>query len=123
MTKVRRVDWRVVRQARANLRRLARQHPDLLTTPSAANRARWESTLEDTMSDDTKGEQMVVRLPASLLKRLDAYAERLREEMPGPSWKRSDVVRMLLARALDQAEPAKKAKLGGAVKGRKPPSR
>lgn len=48
---------------------------------------------------------MVVRLPKALLDRLDAHAERLRKEMPGPSWKRSDVVRLLLARALDEAEP------------------
>jgi hypothetical protein len=42
--------------------------------------------------------------------RVDAYAERLRREMPGPSWKRSDVVRLLLAKALDAAEPTKKGK-------------
>jgi hypothetical protein len=29
---------------------------------------------------------------------------------PGPSWKRSDVVRLLLAKALDATEPAKKGK-------------
>jgi hypothetical protein len=57
------------------------------------------------MAEETKDEQIVVRLPASLLERLDAYADRMRREMPGPSWKRSDVVRMLLARALDDIEP------------------
>jgi hypothetical protein len=50
-------------------------------------------------------EQMVVRLSRVLLERVDTYAERLREEQPGPAWKRSDVVRLLLARALDDVEP------------------
>jgi metal-responsive CopG/Arc/MetJ family transcriptional regulator len=54
--------------------------------------------------DETKDEQIVVRLPSSLLGRLDALAEELRRETPGPAWSRSDVVRMLLARALDEAE-------------------
>jgi metal-responsive CopG/Arc/MetJ family transcriptional regulator len=62
------------------------------------------------MGDETKDEQIVVRLPGSLLERLDAYAERMRREMPGPAWKRSDVVRMLLAKALDATEPAKRGK-------------
>lgn len=110
MNKVRRVDWRAVRQARANLRRLARKHPALTTKPSNANRDGWERTLENAMADETKDEQIVVRLPGSLLKRMDAYAERLRSEMPGPAWKRSDVVRLLLAKALDAVAPKKTSK-------------
>jgi metal-responsive CopG/Arc/MetJ family transcriptional regulator len=62
------------------------------------------------MGDETKDEQIVVRLPSSLLERLDAYADRMRREMPGPAWKRSDVVRMLLTKALDASEPAKRGK-------------
>jgi hypothetical protein len=64
----------------------------------------------ETMADETNDEQIVVRLPGSLLERLDAHAERMRREVPGPAWKRSDVVRMLLARALDEAEPPKRGK-------------
>lgn len=110
MSKVRRVDLKAVRVARANLRRLAREHPELTTEPSKANRRGWETEVEAMIDEETKDEQIVVRLPGSLLERVDAYAERLRREMPGPSWKRSDVVRMLLARALDQAAPPKKGK-------------
>ena len=62
------------------------------------------------MKDETKDEQIVVRLPGSLVGRLDAYGERMRREMPGPAWKRSDIVRLLLVRALDEVEPAKKGK-------------
>lgn len=58
-------------------------------------------------SEGVSEEQIVVRLPAGLLERVDAYAERLREEQPGPLWRRSEVVRMLLIRALDAVEPAK----------------
>jgi hypothetical protein len=110
MKKGRRIDLEAVRTARANLRRLAREHPELTGPPSEANRRGWEETLEETMGDETKDEQMVVRLPSALLGRLDAYAERMRREMPGPAWKRSDIVRMLLAKALDAAEPSKRGK-------------
>ena len=110
MTKGRAVDLAAVRLARANLRSLARKHPELTTEPSTANRQGWVTDVEAMMADDTKDEQMVVRLPSALLERVDAYAERLRREMPGPSWKRSDVVRLLLAKALDAAEPTKKGK-------------
>jgi hypothetical protein len=82
----------------------------MTTAPGEANRRGWETVLEETMADETKDEQMVVRLPGALLARVDAYAERLRREMPGPSWKRSDVVRLLLAKALDESEPPKKSK-------------
>jgi hypothetical protein len=109
MTKGRRVDLTAVRLARANLRRLAREHPELTTEPSKANRRGWEAEVE-AIVDETNDEQMVVRLPGALLARVDAYAERLRREMPGPSWKRSDVVRLLLAKALDAAEPPRKGK-------------
>jgi hypothetical protein len=61
------------------------------------------------MAEEDKDGQLVVRLPKTLLDRLDAHAERLRRDMPGPSWKRSDVVRMLLTKALEEAEP-KRAK-------------
>jgi|CZKU01.1.fsa_nt_gi hypothetical protein len=109
MTKGQRVDLDAVRLARANLRRLAHEHPELTTEPSKGNRKGWEADVE-AIVDETKDEQMVVRLPGALLARVDAYAERLRREMPGPSWKRSDVVRLLLAKALDAAEPTKKGK-------------
>ena len=60
----------------------------------------------ETQCDDVT----IRRLPGALLARVDAYAERLRREMPGPSWKRADVVRLLLAKALDATEPMKKGK-------------
>lgn len=53
-------------------------------------------------------EQIVVRVPSELVERIDAYAERLRDEQPGPAWRRSDVVRLLIARALDGAEPKRR---------------
>jgi hypothetical protein len=62
------------------------------------------------MADETKGEQIVLRLPKRLLERIEAHAARLRREMPGPSWKRSDVVRMLLTQALDEVESRTKGK-------------
>ena len=110
MKKRRAVDLGAVRTARANLRRLAREHPELTTRPSKENRKGWEGSLEEMMDVETKDEQIVLRLPKRLLERIEAHAERLRREMPGPSWKRSDVVRLLLTQALDAVDASKKSK-------------
>jgi hypothetical protein len=67
MTKRRSIDLEAVRVARATLRRLAREHPELTTEPSKANRRAWGTELEAMMGDETKDEQIVVRLPSALL--------------------------------------------------------
>jgi hypothetical protein len=67
----------------------------------------------ETIVDETKDEQMVVRIHGALLARVDASAERLGREMRGPSWKRSDMVRLLLAKALDEAGPRRGAGANG----------
>lgn len=107
------VDLAAVRAAREALGKLGERYPELRGPPGPENRSRWEETLEDAMAATNReqDEQLVVRLPKALLDRVDAYAERLREEQPGPAWKRSDVVRLLMSRALDAVEPkARKGK-------------
>lgn len=59
---------------------------------------------EEAMADT---EQVAFRLPKALVARLDAYAARLEEEQPGMSFTRTDVVRVLLTKALDATEPPK----------------
>ena len=54
--------------------------------------------------------QIVVRLPKALVGRVDRFAERLREELPGTRFARSEAVRVLLTRALDQASASRSAK-------------
>lgn len=54
MTERRAVDLMAVRAVRANLRRLAREQPELIGPPSQTNRRGWETELEDAMGDDTK---------------------------------------------------------------------
>jgi Arc/MetJ-type ribon-helix-helix transcriptional regulator len=51
-----------------------------------------------------KDTQIVVRLPRELADKIDAYSEKLRKEQPEPKWSTSDVVRKLLAAALDTIE-------------------
>ncbi|HEX2876309.1 MAG TPA: hypothetical protein VHP33_33885 [Polyangiaceae bacterium] len=46
--------------------------------------------------------QLVVRLPAALVGRVDQFAERMRAELPGLRFARAEAVRVLLTRALDQ---------------------
>jgi hypothetical protein len=45
--------------------------------------------------------QVAFRLPESLVKRLDDYAEELAHAQPGLTFTRADAVRVLLVRALD----------------------
>ena len=51
-----------------------------------------------------KSTQTAIRLPNSLLKRLDEYVERLREEAPWSNASRADAVRDLIARGLAEVE-------------------
>lgn len=58
--------------------------------------------------------QLAFRVPASMLKQIDAYAEFMREQSPGLGATRTDAVRVLLAQALANHEktlpPTTKAK-------------
>jgi hypothetical protein len=47
--------------------------------------------------------QLVVRLPAALVERVDQFAEHMRAELPGTRFARAEAVRVLLTRALNQA--------------------
>ena len=54
--------------------------------------------------DHDATQQTAFRLPTALLARLDQYGARLRAEHPGMTVTRADVVRMLLTKALDEAD-------------------
>lgn len=66
--------------------------------PKSAKRAK---TKPESHANDA---QLVLRLPIDLLDRLDAHAARMREELPGAKFKRAEVVRVLLTKALDGVE-------------------
>jgi hypothetical protein len=61
-------------------------------------------------SRELSDEQLVARLPSALLARVDAFAERMRAELPGSRFARAEAVRVLLSRALDAAETEKKGR-------------
>jgi len=54
--------------------------------------------------------QISVRLPRSLLDRVEAEAERSRREVPGSSANRSDVVRELVHEGLDRRDEEKESR-------------
>ncbi|MHB8419123.1 MAG: hypothetical protein ACYDCL_13685 [Myxococcales bacterium] len=83
---------------------LAREHPEV-TAPTAHDRARTEPMT-------TNEKQVSFRLPADLVERIDAHAERLTEQSPGMTFTRADVVRMLLTRGMAEAEAGGKQKRG-----------
>ena len=53
-------------------------------------------------------EMFAVRLPRALIKRIDAYAKRIEAEGPGIPVNRAGVVRLLIARGLDESDNAKR---------------
>jgi hypothetical protein len=58
------------------------------------------------MGDAKRTLQIFVRMPEDLVTALDRYLERLRSEQPGTNLSRSDVIRLLLYRALRAIEEA-----------------
>jgi hypothetical protein len=60
------------------------------------------STSRATITDTI---QVAFRLPAGLVARLDEYAAKMMAAKPGLAVSRTDVVRVLLGRALDGAAP------------------
>jgi hypothetical protein len=56
----------------------------------------------------TTGTQLAIRIPKELLDRIDAHVERLCREIPGLDLTRTDAVKSLLTRALDDIEATEK---------------
>lgn len=69
------------------------------------NVAQRRRNLEPKATTKSRGNdsQLVVRLPAALVGRVDQFAERMRAELPGLRFARAEAVRVLLTRALDQS--------------------
>jgi hypothetical protein len=106
MRRRRAVNLGAVRASRARLDAIVREHPELVATNGDGVDG-WVTTLErdEAMAEDT--DQVAFRLPKSLIKRLDDYAAPLEKEQAGMKVTRTDAVRVLLTRALDDVEPQK----------------
>jgi hypothetical protein len=110
MKRRRPVDLDAVRAARARLDALAREHPELRGRRGPENVERWMRTLEPIEEETMKNEatvQCAFRLPASLVAKLDDFAEQMGQEQPGVAFTRADAVRALLTHALGSVEPRK----------------
>ena len=99
-------DLGAVAKARARLRELAAEHPEL-TGESSVDA--WERTLEANEMAEHE-EQIAVRLPGAMMARLDEHVERMKKEHPGMRVTRSDAVRTILAKALAEDQPKPKAR-------------
>lgn len=102
------VDVEAVRLARANLRAIAAAYPSMIGPQREANVDGWEVDLEENeaMARDNENNdtQIVFRLPQSLLDRLDAYADKQRDSLPGSKFSRADALRVLISKGLEAAE-------------------
>src|SRR5262249_42987911 len=96
------IDLEKVKVARATLKEIASQRPDLLGEKGPENVKGWETLLAE--SEMVKSTLVAFRLENELIKRLDAYAKRLEGERPGLKVARVDAVRVLLLRALADVE-------------------
>jgi hypothetical protein len=101
--KRKRIDWAAVRRARERLDELARAHPELVEAGAGVGVADWETIMkkQEKKSETT---QTAFRLPRDLLERLDRHVDRVNANSPGLDMNRTDVVRMLLTKGLDEAE-------------------
>ena len=104
------VDLPRVRRALGWLDELAAAHTHLLGATGPDNTAGWMVVLEDNTMEHNA--QFALRLPASVIERLDALAERLRHERPGLRMSRADVTRMLIIEGLSRAENSKESTAG-----------
>ena len=97
------VDLPRARRALAELDRLAAEHPEAFRLSAGE----WERVLSEdtnmTKSEAGPSQMTAFRLPVEMVKRIDAHADRL-AKLTGLKVSRADVVKMLLARALDGAE-------------------
>ena len=111
------VDEIAVATALRNLDKLIMAHPELTGPRDEDNVQAWVSTLttdeETTMAKEKEPTtQVAFRLPDSLIKRLDQHVARMDADNPGLTFARVDAVRLLLTRALDQVEGAKRGGKG-----------
>lgn len=97
------VDLGAVRKARAKLRAVVERYPELRGASSETNRRDWERVLTMATKKETNDEQIVIRLPSSLVAWVDAHAEALRASIPGAKFSRADAVRALLLAALEKS--------------------
>jgi hypothetical protein len=115
---VTKLDELAIAAASRRLDALASKHPELVDGEAGTedNRAAWVEILAADEKGQTpmtpkaseRGVQLAFRVPAELVERLDAHAERLSREHPGLEFTRTDAVRTLLTRALDEIEGEKK---------------
>lgn len=110
------VDELAVRAALRRLDELVVRHPELTGSRGEDNVAAWVATLDDnekgqmtmTPRSTDEGVQLAFRIPKTLIARIDRHAERLSKANPGLEFTRSDAVRTLLTRALDEVETSEK---------------
>lgn len=117
------VDEIAMAAASARLDQLRARHPELIGAHGGQNINDWIKIIETnekgshvakTPSDRSENEQLAFRFPKDLIARIDRYVTRLESEHPGLEFSRSDAVRTLLTRALDEIEGGTKRRAGKA---------
>ena len=93
-----------VRAARARLEAILTEHPEVRERTAALFAADPTAEELETMAEESKNTN--IRLPLSLIERLDCYVEHRRNHEPGLTFTRADAVRSLVHQGLDAWEQA-----------------
>lgn len=112
------VDEVAIARARRRLDSIIAENPEVASAEAATEDdvTDWIATLlqeegtEDMAKEPTT--QVAFRLPDSLIGRLDRHVERMNGANPGLEFTRTEAVRSLLTRALDEIEGAKRGRKG-----------
>jgi hypothetical protein len=99
------LDLGAIRDAKQQLERISEQNPELLPPELLATGKRhlYRIAQSETPMAAMKN-FLTLRTDPSLLKRLDAHADRLNAATPGSTFTRADAARILLLEGLTRAE-------------------
>ena len=98
----RRLDLEKIRAGLAKLDALVEAHPELTSPEAQARLTAWLQT-EETQHMPVS-EKIFVRMDPELVNTIEQYAERMRAEHPGFHPTRSDAIRALLYKAIEQMQ-------------------
>ena len=87
-------------ELRAELANIVARHPELTSTEAQARLDAWLTDQEQSLMSEIP--VVSVRLPQDLIDRVDDFVREQERKNPGMRVERSDGIRMLLVRALDQ---------------------
>jgi hypothetical protein len=102
------IDLEAVRQSRQRLKRLAQEHPEAFDPDRLPTTAEELAQAMARPKSDDPTVPLGIRLPASLIERIDAVVAEMQARQSYRTVTRADAIRFLLLKALDD-DPAQQS--------------